>query len=162
MSDLERNKALHKDVLSEGSGADARERHVGLMLASARQRRRRGVAIKGFCGLALLVSAAALFLNQRNTTLPPESIAYKTPPREVSPLPHGVVKTGDLATIPVIATSPQTVTLLSTVRVTPGVQLVSDQELLGLLEGRRVAVVKGRNGMAEVMFFDEAGPSTQP
>jgi hypothetical protein len=154
MAKLETNLKFRSDVLEEGVGLHNREAIVRSMVTTARQRRRRAGFVRTI-SVAGIGCLAFLHLSYRSTKVEPGVAAPVVVTRSEAPR-FTIVENGDLPVVPLLTSHSGSVTILTTRSSTPDLREVSERELMQMLDGWSVALVKHPDGTSELTVFQAA------
>jgi hypothetical protein len=153
---------LFRDVLNEGTAPDFEEAIFRKTVATAKRTHRTRVAVR--CGLVTItVAFVALFTWPRRevvmVTVPPQTpIAVASHDTIQTQRFENVIRTETANSQQYLATTVSSVSILTTSDASSGVlRFINDEELLGLFQGKAVALVNRGRENAELILLDESG-----
>jgi len=150
---------FHRDVVSEGSAEGFETELLHRTVQTAKRARRNRVAVRATV-VALLITVAVLQLwTGKKTEIVSNNhgtgVAASSPaPLRTEPF-RGILRSEPLAAEMRIRSAAEGVAILKTGEADPGeVEAITDEQLLGLLRGHAVALLKRAPGESEVIFLD--------
>lgn len=143
-------------VLAETLTPDFRANSLAATLGEVRRRKRVQRWQRGTLAVLLCVGLPlAMWLRQASTNLPPPAQARSVTVVESRPLPPGMLVETRAGAVSIVESASAGVGLVTTDNDEPPVSEISDAELLALVAGRPVALVRDGGG-ARLVFAEPA------
>lgn len=147
---------LLEAVLAETLTPVFRANSLATTLREVRRRKRVQRWQRGTLAVLLGVGLPlAVWLRQAPTELPPPAQARSVRVVESRPLPPGMIVETRVGAVPIVASAPGGAGLVTTADQRAGVSEITDAELLALVAGRPVALVRDGGG-ARLVFAEPA------